>query len=465
MTRATDISICIIMGAALIVLTLEAIGNKQIRMKFSDRPHIHLLTIGILIVSFLLIFLDLLQNNQLTHRPTLFIHDIASIFLIINTAIFLLMSRNDSTKQQNGELYFFILASLALAMSNINSTSLVLKMITSIGWLVVMTTLAILSIPEGKKAEIGIKMGFSTIVIALQFIFALFLLNSSHHHSNLELLTLNSVMTNSYAFIGVMLIALTGLSLTGTPPFHFGYIDCADGGNVSVAFLFLSNSIIQGCSILLAIKTVLMRSGFNIDSESNLLGSMLIFGFMVLCIRSLDQSKIRRTIAYIAICVGPLLSMSILFGSSVLLPKWIFILAIYSFATLSLFTLYGSLIHMDPISLSWQTWEDISGFGRLKPLPTLTFLIALASIAGLPGTLGYFVKLSLIAPLQENIIFSGSIFLSIAFGAACVMRIFVFMFSKESSIDRTLTTKTRLPIVLLMASLILIAFGFFPFVR
>jgi NADH:ubiquinone oxidoreductase subunit 2 (subunit N) len=139
-------------------------------------------------------------------------------------------------------------------------------------------------------------------------------------------------------------------------------------------------------------------------------------------------------------------------------------MAIFSFLSLSLFVLFGSLAYMEPIGQHWQTWEDIAGFGRKNKVQTLHLLIALASIAGLPGTLGYFIKLSLIAPMQDNLLFSGTIFISIAFGAACTMRMFVFLFSKQST--RVYAEINDLPPYSLMASaLILIALGLFPFVR
>lgn len=465
MTKATDITIIILMGTSLVVLMLEAIGNRQFRTTLPEKPHIRLLAIGALAVAFLLIAYSLSGKTIATRRPLLFINDIASIFLIINTIIAIFLGRRTLTRNQNGETYFLILAATAMSISNICTSSLVLKLVASTGWLVLMTTLAIKSTTGGKKAEIALKLGFSAIIVIVLFLFAILLLTYTNHSIDLEMLSLNRPFTNRMSFLGLILVALAGLSLAGTPPFHFGHVDCADGGNISVAFLLLSNSFIQGCALLLTVKTILTKSGVNIDNESNILGFMLIVGFMVLWLRALDQSKIRRTVAYIAASVGPLFSMSILFGVSVLLPKLIFLLAIYSFVTLTLFTLYGSLAYMNPINLPWQTWEDMSGFGRSSPLQTLTFLVALASIAGLPGTLGYFVKLSLIAPLKDSLIFSGAIFLSIAIGAACAMRVFVFMFSKTSQVVGKGVINPRPPVTLMLASLVLIALGFFPFVR
>lgn len=463
MIKAYQLSIFILMGTSILVLMLESIGNRPSRLGLSEKPHIRLLAIGAIIVSFLLVFLEIMGKGQISRRPYQFLNELSSLSLLVNALIAIFLGRRTLSQHQTGETYFLVLASLALAVSNVSSASLIIKILASTGFLVVMNTLAIKTTPGGKKAEIGMKLSFTTAIVMVLFISALFFLLLSDQPADLELFTPNP-LANNMDILGATLLALAALALAGIPPFHFGHVDCADGGNISVAFLLLGNSFIQGCSLLQSVKTIFIKSGEDITSEANILGFMLIFGFMILWLRALDQSKIRRTIAYIATSVGPLFSMSILFGASVLLPKLIFILAIFTFLTLGLFTIFGALAYMDPINQSWQTWEDMSGFGRQNPMLTLTFMVAVASIAGLPGTLGYFVKLSLIAPLQDNFIFSGSIFFSIAIGAACVMRVFVFMFSKHT-VFAGRTFLHRPPTVLLLASFILVALGFFPFVR
>lgn len=464
MTKATDISMVILIGTSLAVLALEAIGTRQFRLGLAEKPHIRLLTLSALSISLLLIFLDILGMVQSSRQPVLFVDSIASFFLILNTTIATLLGRKTLAKNQNGEVFFLILAALTLAIANVCSDSLILKLVTGTSWLILMTTVAIKCTQGGKKAEIGLKLSFSIIIFFLQMLLAILVLNYANFSTNLAFLNLSNTPSDALGLLAIILVALGALSFTGIPPFHFGHVDAMDGGNISIAFLHTSTASIQCGMTLLGLKTVLTRSGLDLDNGINFLGLILILGFMVLWLRALDQSKIRRTVAYIATSIAPLFSMSILFGVSVLLPKLIFLIAIFSFVTLTLFALYGSLAYMDPIHLPWQTWEEMSGFGRTNPWQTLTFLVAISSIAGLPGTLGYFVKLSLIAPLKDSYIFSGSVFLSIAIGAACVMRVFVFMFSKQT-LTANLNLGPRPPASLLIASFVLVALGFFPFVR
>lgn len=464
MTKATDISIVLLMGTSIAVLALEAIGTRQFRLGFAEKPHIRLLALSSLSLSFLFIVLDLLGLTENARNPLLFADTIACLFLVTNAIIATLLGRKTLDKLQDGETFFLMLASLALSLSNVTNDSLVLKLVTGTGWLVLMTTLSIKCTIAGKRAEIGLKMSFGTVIYFLCLLFAILIFNYANFSTNFTFLNFNNPLSTTFGFFSLILVAFGALALAGIPPFHFGHIDSAEGGDISVAFLHTSNASIQCGMLLLSIKTVLTRSGLDLDNGLNFLGFVLIAGFMVLWFRALDQSKIRRTVAYVGTSIAPLFSMSILFGASVLLPKLIFIIAIFSFVTLTLFALYGSLAYMEPIHLPWQTWEEMSGFGRTNPWQTLTFLVAISSIVGLPGTLGYFIKLSLIAPLKESLLFSGCIFLSIAIGSACVMRAFVFLFSKQA-IFSTTNYAHRPPASLILASFVLVALGFFPFVR
>ena len=67
--------------------------------------------------------------------------------------------------------------------------------------------------------------------------------------------------------------------------------------------------------------------------------------------------------------------------------------------------------------------------------------------------------------MKENYMFNLAIFASIALGAACVMRVFVFLFSKQPLQIESGALPESPPLTLMAASFLLILLGFFPFVR
>lgn len=460
MDTAAELSIILLASASLIVLMLDAIGNHFLKPGNLEKPHINLVAMVSLFGSLSIFGIDFFAKHDL--KDDLLLHTkLGSIFLIINTIISSVIIKHTSIKKPNGPVYFLLLSSLAISLHSLSTNYIIFKFVSCLGWMMLTTTLAILSTSGGRKAEIGLKLSFSSLLFIILFISVSTVLIYGNFSQNISLLDIKTHEHYSHFLIPILMV-LAGMSLSGVPPFHSGFIDCVDGGNIGTAFLLISNSSILGCSLLLSSQHIIRKSPLLI-SNSETLGLILILGFILLWIRALDQSKIRRTIAYIASSISPLFSISIFFGSSILLPKLIFLIVIYSFITLSLSVLFGSLSHMNSVNQPWHTWEDLSGFGRVNPWHMLIFLVALSSIAGIPGTLGYFIKLSLIAPMQENLVFSGLIFLSIAIGSACIMRFFVFGFSKHGCAT-DIVSLAKPSLFLALASLVLIGLGLFPFV-
>src|SRR5690606_6125885 len=95
------------------------------------------------------------------------------------------------TNKQNIDVFFLILASLSISIINIATDYLILKLISSTGWLIIMATLAIKTTIGGKKAEIGLKITFNAILVFLLLFFSLYILTYSSHVSDLSSLRID----------------------------------------------------------------------------------------------------------------------------------------------------------------------------------------------------------------------------------------------------------------------------------
>jgi len=461
MNTSIEISLILLITSAFLILMLEALSNRSDRPSHYENPHIKLLTLGALFSAFFIILLDLSAQSLLSRRPLLFFDSIATLFLLTNTIISIHIGQKTFSKIPSKDIFFLIISSLITGIFTLCTNFLLIKMLGSVCWFLIMAALANKTTEGGRKAEIALKLSYNAIFIFLLFIFAFYFLSYTSPVALFESIQILDSKTLDPSFIGLMFLILAGLSLGGIPPFSFAHIDCADGSNLSTGFLIISNSMILGASMLIEAKKIILLSEYKINFW--LLGLVLVIGLLIAWLRALDQSKIRRCITYIAISVSPLFCLSLLFGTSALLPQLIYLFVMFIFSTSSIFALYGSLAYLEPLDSPWQTWEDMAGLGRSNKIQALYLLVALASVSGLPGTLGYFVKLSLIAPMQENDWFNLLVFASIALGAACCMRFFVFLFSKH---ELGLSTKSSTPPISLLASaVILIILGFFPFVR
>lgn len=450
--------------SCLIILALGAIGKKNGEVSERESPHVRLLTFGVLGILLIIILIKAIWVDVFGLHLIEFPSQIGGITLVVNTVLTMYLWRFVTIKKQERDTHFFILAMLAFALINVSTNNLLIKMMVSLGWTVLSSAVIIKTTTGGKKAELGLKMLYNGIFSFTLFCISIGLFLLAFNSVELNLIFVKDFAFGSTSSLALFTYILASVCLMGTPPFHFGHIDCAEGGNNSMAFFFTSNAIVQGGVNLLAVKNIFIRSEIAEKDYAFILLMVLFCGFLVLWLRAMDQVRVRRTIIYIAATSGPIFGLSLIFGNSHFLPPLIYYLAAFSFPTLVLFSLYGALSFMTPLSEYWQTFEDIAGFGRIEKIPSLWLIVALAAVAGLPGTMGYFIKLSLIATLKDNWIFSAIIFISIAVGAACLMRIFVFLFSKRAVSINPWVPKTSLPFALWACSILLIVLGFFPFI-
>jgi len=465
MNRSIEVSLFLLIGSAIIVLLLEGLGPKISFKDTKEKPHIRLFCIASILMLGSFLLMELYNSTKLHKVPDQYINHIAAIFLMINTLGAIFIGQKTLKNFQTGQMYFLLLCALILAIANIASPDLLVKFITSISWLIVMTTLVLKSADTALKTEIGIKMMVNIMVLALLFLMGLIFIKTAYKNIELTKISANIAGSKLLGVPGLLLILASFLVLGGIPPFHFSHIDAAHGGNVAISFLLLGNGAIQCGTNLSGVVKLLSKFQTSYEKSATLVIITLLCGYLLLLLRASDQSKIKRTFIYMAASLAPIFALTLSFGSSILTPKLIYLLILYIFLSLSLFILFYSLSYLSPLDQHTPTWEDIAGLGKSLRVSSLCLMISLASLSGMPGTLGFFVKLSLIAKIQKSIWLNLAIFLSILIGTGCTMRIFVFLFSKEPRVPHEVEHLSTIPFILICGSSLLIFFGFFPFIR
>lgn len=458
-------SVFILAMACLTILALEAIGKKRSDSDAISHPHVRLFAIIVLFIVLGFILIKAVWEGFLGVQIGDIFSQLACVFLVVNALLALYLSQYSKTIRHNPILFFLMLAMLSFSLLNVASENLYVKMIASLGYTILTGTLLMRSVEGGKQVEVGLKMLYNSIFILMFFACTIFIFLTAFDSIELNQIVISDLANQYLLMSGIFLYVLAQIALGGFLPFNLAPIDGADAAPNGVAFYFQSNAILQAGVNLLALKNIFVRSHLSNESSLSLLAIVLFSGFFVLWLRALDQNKVRRSLIYISSTIGPVFALSLIFGSSLLLPSLLYYAAVFAYPTLVLFGLYGSLSFIVPLSVHWQTWEDIAGLGRRDQIPSLWLMISLASIAGLPGTIGYFIKLSLISALKDDWIYSGAILVSIAIGSACLMRLFVFLFSKKAYYESQRPKEEKLPWTMWLVSLILILLGFFPFVR
>lgn len=457
-------SVFVLALGCLTILALEAIGKKRSDKDAATHPHVRLFAIIILFIVLCFILVKAVWEGFFGVQVGDIFSQLACVFLVINSLLAVYLSQYSKAIRNNPILFFLVLAMLSFSLLNVASENLYVKMIASIGYSFLTGTLLMRSVDGGKQVEIGLKMLYNSTFIAILFSATIFVFLASFNSIELNKIIITELKNQYLPMSGIFLYVLAQVALGGFLPFNLAHIDAADSAPNSVAFFLQSNGILQAGINFLALKNIFIRSN-DADESLSLLSIVLFTGFFVIWLRALDQNKVRRSLVYTSATIGPVFALSLVFGKSLLLPSLLYYAAVFAYPTLVLFGLYGSLSFMPLLSVHWHTWEDIAGLGRKDQIPSLWLIISLASIAGLPGTIGYFIKLSLISTLKDEWIYSGATLVSIAIGSACLMRLFVFLFSKKAYYESQRLPEDKLPWSMWVVSLILILLGFFPFVR
>lgn len=455
MLISNDIANLILIAISLLMVFLDNTISKSNNYKMSE-------VICYFAITIFLInnFFNFIINGFYSKDDLNFILLCSSLFISLNSFLFIRLFSLNKLNIEYGKVYFLVISHLAAVNIFLNTSYNLIKAISSIAFLIIVITLVIKTTQGSKKAEIAIKLVYISVILLISELINIFFSNILNIE-NINLIKSNHIININNIFIFFTIISI--FCLSGIAPFHDGYINIADASNPATAFLVYSNSSIIGIFSLFKLKYQFFSDYYIDDKLLKSIITILLVSFLIISLRSIDQNKIKRTLAYIASCVTPLVFLASLIGNSLSLPNRIYIIGIYVFTTLSLFSIFASIQVMKNINNHLVTWEDIAGFGRNNILNTICLLIAIANIAGIPGTIGYFLKLSLLSYMQENLFFHILIFLSIVITTASLMRLFVFFYAKNSFLKEQ--DNNNFSYLLVISCFILAVLGLFPFIR
>ena len=263
----------------------------------------------------------------------------------------------------------------------------------------------------------------------------------------------------------LLLLGASLFVLLGQVPFHMNRVDLLTGGKtVGSLVLFFGQFLMTA--------TVLLRTTNNdpwrlTETVSDpLLGGLCLASFLLSGMSALDQRTLNRILAYLL--VGNLaLLLPLLYLVSAGVLDGMLIQQVYGLwfslgaGTLLIYFAFVPLMNSTKEPL---TWETCSGIGLTEPFLAFGFLLGLANISGLPGTLGFGARISLAQKMfEQGAVFSGwAILASIPLQSMAVLRLASFFFyekrQRRRNLDRPVSLK--LGMVLFFGGLVFGGFGY-----
>ena len=310
-----------------------------------------------------------------------------------------------------------------------------------------------------KSSEAGLKYFVLSALSSGLLLYGCSLIYGFTGSTNFNIIA-NQLNSNEYAITFGIVFILVGLAFKiSAVPFHMWAPDVYEGSPTSVTLFFTMVPKIAALTVFIRFLYVPFLN--LIDQWQMILIFLSIASMLFGAIAAIGQTNLKRLIAYSSIGhVGYTLA-GVATGSNDGIQSSVIYITIYIIMNLGLFS---CLLMMKRNNKYFEDIEDLSGLSKNHPLMSLSLLVILFSLAGIPPLAGFFAKFYIFKSVLEQSMYFLAIvgLLSTVVAAFYYLRIIKIMyFDKEKEkydTDHSLWLKFSLTL-----STILILFYFiFP---
>lgn len=222
-------------------------------------------------------------------------------------------------------------------------------------------------------------------------------------------------VTQSFGFVNVglalsnasgneIIMALVGIAFVlagfafklGLAPFHMWVPDVYEGAPPSLT-LFIAGAPKIAVFILLV---RLLQTGFIplVDHWNHMLYLIAVLSIIIGNLAALTQTNFRRMLAYSSISHMGFMLCGLALGTITGLCAALFYMITYVIISVGAFALVTSLNHQNVVI---ETINDLSGLSRRHPWLAFMMLLLVFSMAGIPPTVGFMAKLTILMGLID----------------------------------------------------------------
>lgn len=459
------ISAVLLLGA-FICLLLEVAGTKEGSQNIGKKPHI--IAVALLFVAAVAIYIT---NTEPVTTGDFIVFDstakTAGFFacIMILIALTFSISKKADNFRDCGENYALLLISLLLVIITCSTIDLLYLTLCLSLWF--FTAIGIASCDKSRQAasEIAVKLSIKAVFILIFLVLATNLAYFCCEQTNLLALAekISDYQVPILAKIAWSIHCICFLTFLGLTPFSLFHVDYIDGAPSFSALAFISGSFIAGGAVLLRTTNYSISPNFNSESLMNLLWFFTTVGLLIPGLQALDQRRISRMCIYLLMLQPALiLALGLTFPSLNTENNLIWGLNLtnlcFSVPSVILGLKFLQIQNVD------MTWEDYAGAGRKYPFIVSAWLITLSSLAGVPGTLGFYLRFIIVkkAFTEQNFIIGIIILFSVILSAVSIARLSVFLFTKPANYQLNKHAKTKPVFVILFSCFIILFAGMLP---
>ena len=298
--------------------------------------------------------------------------------------------RNGVNRNKTSE-YFILLFSTLIGMDFMISSGDFLMFYIGLELATIpATALAAFDKSRNSSAEAGIKFIFSSALSS-----GILLLGLSFIYGTTGSIYFTGVVTafgnNSLQLLGfIFFLAGMGFKIS-LVPFHFWTADVYEGSPVNItAYLSV---VSKGAAVF--IFTILLYKVFgNIkDTWETLLYIVAVATMTIANLFAIRQNNLKRFMAFSSIAQAGFILLGIMGADKAGMTAVVYFILIYAFTNLAAFGVISAIAN----ETGNETITSYNGLYRTNPLLSLTMMLALFSLAGIPPVAGFFGKFFLFA--------------------------------------------------------------------
>ncbi len=389
----------------------------------------------ILLLTAVIIFNETLSIEEVKLFNNSVIIDYLSSFMKIITLIsglmVLVISSNylKSFKILKIEYPILILSSVLGMMIMISSYDLIVFYMGLELQSLALYVLATFNRDQIKSSEAGLKYFVLSALSSGLLLYGCSLIYGFTGSTNFDVIT-NQLNSNEYSLTFGIVFILVGLAFKiSAVPFHMWAPDVYEGSPTSVTLFFAIVPKIAALTVLIRFLYVPFVNLF--DQWQMILIFLSIASMVFGAIAAIGQRNLKRLIAYSSISHIGYAIAGLTTGTNEGIQSSIIYITIYILMNLGLFS---CLLMLKRNENYYETLDDLSGLSKNHPLLSLSLLLILFSLAGIPPLAGFFAKFYIFkAVIEQSMYFLAIVgLLSTVIAAFYYLRIIkIIYFDKE----------------------------------
>ncbi len=252
-----------------------------------------------------------------------------------------------------------------------------------------------------KSSEAGLKYFVLSALSSGLLLYGCSLIYGFSNSTNFIIISEN-INSNQYGFTFGIVFILVGLAFKiSAVPFHMWAPDVYEGSPTSVTLFF---AVVPKIAALTVFIRFLYIPFFNmIDQWQTIIIFLSISSMIFGAVAAIGQKNLKRLIAYSSIGHMGYALAGLSIGTNEGIQSSISYIVIYLVMNLGLFT---CLFMMKRNNEYYEKIEDLSGLSKNHPLLSVSLLIILFSLAGIPPMAGFFAKFYVFTSvIQESMYF------------------------------------------------------------